>query len=120
MVYVDANGYFTPTRSGPAPNKPHTGPQLDSWAEEVAAAYNDYEQNGALKKPGYIASPDNHYFDLGPNGTGIQNCVDKITVQLMPFAPTPNPGGEYKAWLTPTWYAFIFIRLNSSTNPHTV
>jgi cysteine-rich repeat protein len=24
-----------------------------------------------------------------------------LTVQLMPYANTPNPGGEYKAWVTP-------------------
>jgi hypothetical protein len=24
-----------------------------------------------------------------------------VTVQLAPFAPTPNPGGEYKVWMTP-------------------
>jgi len=31
------------------------------------------------------------------------NDVDHgaLTVQLMPYADTPNPGGEYKVWLTP-------------------
>lgn len=27
---------------------------------------------------------------------------DGITVQLFPYADTPNPGGVYKAWVTPT------------------
>jgi hypothetical protein len=31
--------------------------------------------------------------------TGIGKCG--ITVQLYPFHDTPNPGGEYKVWITP-------------------
>ena len=35
---------------------------------------------------------------------GIGKCVglnpNNITVQLAPFMPTPNPGGEYKVWMT--------------------
>ena len=32
-----------------------------------------------------------------------QDAEDKgITVQLFPYADTPNPGGVYKAWVTPT------------------
>jgi len=105
IVYVDANGYFTPTRSGPTPNKAHTGPQVDSWDTEVAAGYNDYEQTGALSLNGFLPTPENHFFYFGASGTGTQGCTNKITVQMMPFAPTPNPGGEYKAWLTPTcWF----------------
>ena len=43
------------------------------------------------------------------NATSFHNigdgkCVglnsDNITVQLAPFNPTPNPGGEYKVWMT--------------------
>jgi hypothetical protein len=30
-------------------------------------------------------------------------CRD-ITVQLYPYSPTPNPGGEYKVWMTPVSY----------------
>ncbi len=36
-------------------------------------------------------------------GTHVQStgqCGD-ITVQLFPYDPTPNPGGEYKVWMTP-------------------
>jgi hypothetical protein len=36
--------------------------------------------------------------------TGVGKCADlntdNITVQLWPFDPTPNPGGEYKVWIT--------------------
>jgi hypothetical protein len=35
---------------------------------------------------------------------GIGKCVavnlNNVTVQLAPFKPTPNPGGEYKVWVT--------------------
>ncbi len=33
--------------------------------------------------------------------TGTDVNDGSVTVQLWPFAKTPNPGGEYKAWLTP-------------------
>src|ERR1043165_1915225 len=31
--------------------------------------------------------------------TGIDQDHGAITVQLMPYEDTPNPGGEYKAWV---------------------
>ena len=34
--------------------------------------------------------------------TGIDGEDLGITVQLFPYADTPNPGGVYKAWVTPT------------------
>ena len=33
--------------------------------------------------------------------TGVDEDHDAVTVQLMPYLDTPNPGGEYKAWVTP-------------------
>jgi cysteine-rich repeat protein len=33
--------------------------------------------------------------------TGTDADHDAVTVQLMPYADTPNNGGEYKMWLTP-------------------
>ena len=36
--------------------------------------------------------------------TGVDEdyaSLGAITVQLMPYADTPNPGGEYKVWVTP-------------------
>lgn len=35
------------------------------------------------------------------HSTGIGKCAGSIAVQLAPFDPTPNPGGEYKVWMTP-------------------
>ncbi len=34
-----------------------------------------------------------------PPGTG--KCPGAITVELFPYLRTPNPGGEYKVWMTP-------------------
>jgi cysteine-rich repeat protein len=34
------------------------------------------------------------------HATSIDIDHNAITVQLMPYADTPNPGGEYKAWVT--------------------
>jgi hypothetical protein len=36
--------------------------------------------------------------DSGEGKCGLNQ--NNITVQLWPFMPTPNPGGEYKAWMT--------------------
>jgi hypothetical protein len=33
-----------------------------------------------------------------PHVTGVDVDHGAVTVQLMPYADTPNPGGEYKAW----------------------
>jgi hypothetical protein len=38
---------------------------------------------------------------LGNHDMGIGKCPGSITVQLFPFIQTPNPGGEYKVWMTP-------------------
>ena len=33
-----------------------------------------------------------------PHNLGVGKC-GSVTVQLMPFSDTPNPGGEYKVWM---------------------
>lgn len=50
---------------------------------------------------------DGRFMDVVPSGAcGHYTEIDLedggITVQLWPFDDTPNNGGEYKAWLTPT------------------
>ncbi|GAB3435723.1 hypothetical protein GCM10027517_05160 [Phycicoccus ginsengisoli] len=37
-----------------------------------------------------------------PHATGTSGDDPGITVQLYPYADTPNPGGVYKVWVTPT------------------
>jgi hypothetical protein len=36
-----------------------------------------------------------------PHATGTGKCAGSISVQLLPYGDTPNPGGEYKVWVTP-------------------
>jgi hypothetical protein len=37
----------------------------------------------------------------GNHGTGFDTTNNGATIQLCPFLDTPNPGGVYKAWVTP-------------------
>lgn len=39
--------------------------------------------------------------NLGTHVTGTGKCPGAISVQLMPFSQTPNPGNEHKVWMTP-------------------
>src|SRR5207249_2925624 len=39
--------------------------------------------------------------DVSNGQTPVQLCNPDATKCLTDFADTPNPGGEYKAWLTP-------------------
>lgn len=34
------------------------------------------------------------------HGIGVGKCPGSISVQLIPYDDTPNPGGEYKVWVT--------------------
>lgn len=50
------------------------------------------------------------------------HCPNSWQVQLMPFDPTPNPGGEYKVWVTPVdeyeegGVNFGFVSSNTKTD----
>jgi hypothetical protein len=46
---------------------------------------------------------------------GVGKC-GSITVQLLPFNDTPNPGGEYKAWMTPVDNFKGFLPSKSKTD----
>jgi hypothetical protein len=39
----------------------------------------------------------------GDHATGENVRLGGVTVQLCPFADTPNPGCVYKVWVTPAW-----------------
>jgi len=52
--------------------------------------------------PDPAGTPDAPYNAAKFHATGdLNSSNNSIPVQLFPFSPTPNPGGEYKAWLTP-------------------
>jgi hypothetical protein len=35
-----------------------------------------------------------------PHSTGLGKCPGSVSVGLFPYNQTPNPGGEYKVWIT--------------------
>ncbi len=41
-------------------------------------------------------------WEYGKHDTGVDVDHDALTIQLMPYKDTPNNGGVYKAWATPT------------------
>jgi hypothetical protein len=41
---------------------------------------------------------------VGGHATGIDQDDGDLTVQLFPFADTPNNGGVYKVWITPVQF----------------
>lgn len=52
------------------------------------------------------------------HSTGIGKCIGSRAVQLAPFMKTPNPGGEYKVWMTlkDSYDLFGFIPSKSKTD----
>jgi hypothetical protein len=84
----------------------------------------DVYLNGGPDRPGSAGLPDGtYYFQItdpsgatllaGPEPTGgVPDTSEKVIVveggefteciQLCPYLTTPNPGGEYKVWVTPT------------------
>ncbi|MFC8504395.1 hypothetical protein ACFUC1_18720 [Pedococcus sp. NPDC057267] len=73
-----------------------TGPKPTQLLSSDALACRQFTVDGS----GVIQS-------VSPSGacahaTGTSADDPGITVQLYPYADTPNPGGVYKAWVTPT------------------
>jgi hypothetical protein len=95
---------------GPRPNAPCTAaglpdgnyyfqvtdPSGSVLLSEDHISYRQVYVSGGL----IVAHYGNYHY------TGVGKCADlangitNITVRLYPFKPTPNPGGEYKAWMT--------------------
>jgi hypothetical protein len=66
--------------------------------------------NGANAKPCHVDDDPPHPTDPGVRGASGRHDTNvdfdhgdtgAIVVQLMPYGTTPNPGGVYKAWITP-------------------
>jgi hypothetical protein len=70
---------------------PSGGPPSMLLSEDALA-----ERKVRVGASGEIESYLGNTHDTGTDLTG-----GGMTVQLWPFSATPNPGGEYKAWLTP-------------------
>ena len=101
-----------------------TDPSGDPVDENIYTAKCDVYLNGGPAKPGSPGLPpgDYYYQVTNPGGTfnlselGGKAIGDRLVtvpappdpmagrfegVQLCPYEDTPNPGGEYKVWLTP-------------------
>ena len=111
--YVNANVYDYADdvylNGGPRPNAPCTAaglPDGDYYFQVTDPSgatllSSDTIGNRKVYVAGglIVAHSGTHNIGIGKCNDGI-NHTDNITVELMPFSLTPNPGGEYKAWMT--------------------
>ena len=117
-TFVNGNVYDTATEvylnGGPRPNAPCTAAglpngdyyfQVTDPSGKVLLSYEfvdganhpivDISQRKVNVTGGLMKSYS------GTRYTGIGKCSGAITVELFPYLRTPNPGGEYKVWMTP-------------------
>ena len=117
-TFVNGNVYDTATdvylNGGPRPNAPCTAAglpngdyyfQVTDPSGKVLLSYEfvdganhpfvDISQRKVNVTGGLMKSYS------GTRYTGIGKCSGAITVELFPYLRTPNPGGEYKVWMTP-------------------
>jgi hypothetical protein len=135
-TFVNGNVYDSKEdvylNGGPRPNAPCTAAglpdgdyyfQVTDPSGSVLLSTDDISHRTVRVKTGLI---DVHYGIYHATGDG--KCANpaggkiNITVQLYPYALTPNPGGEYKAWMTKvgdydtTKGSFGFIPSKSKTD----
>jgi hypothetical protein len=133
--YVNGNVYDfmedVYLNGGPRPNAPCTAAGLASGdyyfqvtdpSGSVLLSTDDIKDRLVEVSGGLIVNA------IEGRGSGVGKCAGlnqyNITVQLWPFKPTPNPGGEYKVWMTKegdynldiTKGAFGFIPSKSKTD----
>ena len=117
-TFVNGNVYDTATdvylNGGPRPNAPCTAAglpngdyyfQVTDPSGKVLLSYEfvdganhpivDISQRKVNVTNGLMKSYS------GTRYKGIGKCSGAITVELFPYLRTPNPGGEYKVWMTP-------------------
>lgn len=89
---------------GPQPNAPCTAAalpdgnyyfQVTDPSGSVLLSEDEVANREVTVSGGLIVSTS------GNHATGTGKCPGSISVQLFPYLDTPNPGGEYKAWMTP-------------------
>ena len=121
--FVNANIYETAMdvylNGGPRPNAPCTAAglpngnyyfQVTDPSGKVLLSYDfvdganqpiaDIKQRKVNVTNGLMTSY-NPTINPPPRHTGMGKCSGAITVELFPYLRTPNPGGEYKVWMTP-------------------
>ncbi len=110
---IDANIYAAKTDvyldGGPGANAPRTAAALPDGnyyfqvtdpsgktllSSDAIACREIHFTNGMIDSVATTACPQ-------PHATGTDMNDGGLTVQLMPYDDTPNPGGEYKVWVTP-------------------
>jgi hypothetical protein len=128
--FVNGNVYnseFEPfLNGGPRPNAPCSAaglPNGDYYFQVTdpsgAVLLSDYgHYNGVVSvASGVITSYSGSHY----SSPDVGQCHATM-VQLYPFGPTPNPGGEYKVWMTPVgsykpgYGSFGFVPSSSKTD----
>ena len=135
--FVNGNVYDTATdvylNGGPRPNAPCTAAglpngdyyfQVTDPSGKVLLSYDfvdganhpivDISQRKVNVTGGLMKS----YSGMRHTGTG--KCQGAITVELFPYLRTPNPGGEYKVWMTPVGDYACSVPLKSNQNDCTI
>ena len=136
-TFVNGNVYDTATdvylNGGPRPNAPCTAAglpngdyyfQVTDPSGKVLLSYEfvdganhpivDISQRKVNVTGGLIKSYS------GTRYTGIGKCSGAITVELFPYLRTPNPGGEYKVWMTPVGDYACSVPFKSNQNDCTI
>jgi hypothetical protein len=111
-TFVNANVYSAPEEpylnGGPRPNAPCTAAglpdgdyyfQVTNPSGSMKLSSDDISERKVHVASGIITS----YLGTTINRTSTGQCGD-VTVRLYPYDTTPNPGGEYKVWMTPVDY----------------
>jgi hypothetical protein len=109
VVYVSGDGVIT--KLVPPTEVPGLGATTNNWADDDAKG----QAAKFIGEPCHVPDPDEG--EAGDNATtpdinglgrhdtnvDVDHGVDAsaIVVQMMPYGTTPNPGGVYKAWMTP-------------------
>lgn len=96
---------------GPPPNAPCTSaglPDGDYYymvtdpSGKILLSSDDISHRKFTVKNGVMVWAAGPFARTCNHTIGVGKCGSPtVSVQLMPFSETPNPGGEYKAWATP-------------------
>jgi hypothetical protein len=136
-TFVNGNVYDTATdvylNGGPRPNAPCTAAglpngdyyfQVTDPSGKVLLSYEfvdganhpivDITQRKVNVTGGLMKSYS------GTRYTGTGKCPGAITVELFPYLRTPNPGGEYKVWMTPVGDYACSVPFKSNQNDCTI
>jgi hypothetical protein len=113
--FVNGNVYDFPDdvylNGGPRPNAPCTSAglpdgdyyfQVTDPSGKVLLSYDNLDDQSMIdiaeRKVTVSGGLIRSYSGIRFKGTG--KCANSITVELFPYLRTPNPGGEYKVWMT--------------------